>query len=147
MAFFLKKYGFITVDLEHQNYTNANLASDDFQAAGDNELINTTYRSVTNVKIGAEFRYSFLRFRAGFATVGDPFVSGLDDLDRSRQIGSLGVGFNFGKYFFDISHTRTTFDESLSSYTLDGNNGLPANPVSITENSMNSTRLSLGINF
>lgn len=147
VAFFFKKYGFITLDVEHLNYRNANITSLDFQAAGDNNLIKSTYRSVTNIKLGGEFRYEFLRLRAGFATIGDPFADGFDELDRSREITSVGVGLNFGKYFIDISHSNTRFDESFSSYSLEGNGGLPANPVAITETNLASTRITFGLNF
>lgn len=143
VALFFKKYGFITADIEHLDYTNAHVSSNDFFADADNSTIRNLYQSVTNIKLGAEFRYNFLRLRAGYATQGDPFVDGFDDLDRSRTITSFGVGLNFGKYFIDISHSQTSFEESFASYELANN----ANPVILTENKLNNTRFTFGINF
>lgn len=143
VALFFKKHGFITADIEHLDYTNSHVSSSDFFADADNSTIQNLYRSVTNIKLGAEFRYNILRLRAGYATIGDPFVSGFDDLDRSRTVTSFGAGLNFGKYFVDLSHTQTSFEESFASYELANN----ANPVALTKNELGSTRITLGINF
>lgn len=143
VALFFKKHGFITADIERLDYTNAHVSSSDFFADADNTTIDRLYQSVTNIKLGAEFRYNFLRLRGGYATLGDPFVDGFDDLDRSRTVTSFGLGLNFGKYFVDLSHTQTSFEESFASYTLANN----ANPVALTDNDLRSTRITLGINF
>ena len=142
-AIFFKKYGFITADVEYLDYTNSHVSSSDFFADADNTTIQNLYQSVTNIRLGAEFRYNILRFRAGYARQGDPFVSGFDDLDRSRTILSGGVGLNFGKYFFDLAYSNTSFEQSFAPYTLADN----ANPVALTENNLNSTRFTFGLNF
>lgn len=142
-AFFFKKYGFITADVEYLDYTNSHVSSSDFFADADNATINNLYQSVTNIKLGAEFRYNIFRLRAGYSQLGDPIVSDFDDLDRSRTILSGGVGLNFGKYFFDLAYTNTRFKESFAPYSLLDN----ANPVGITENNLNTTRFTFGLNF
>lgn len=142
-AFFFKKYGFITADVEFVDYTNSHLSSSDFFADADNSTIQNLYQSVTNIKLGAEFRYNIVRFRAGYARLGDPIVSGFDDLDRTRTILSAGMGVNFGKYFMDFSYSSMGYEESFAPYTLDGN----ANPVALTENRLNTARISFGLNF
>lgn len=143
VAFFFKKYGFITADIERLDYTNSHVSSSDFFADADNATIQNLYQSVTNIKLGAEFRYDMLRLRAGYSSLGDPFVSGFDDLDRSRKITSLGAGINFGNFFLDVAYSNTKFEESFASYTLADS----ANPVAITENNLTNTRITLGLNF
>ena len=142
-AFLFGKYGFITADVEYLDYTNSHVSSSDFFADADNATINNLYQSVTNIKLGGELRYEIFRLRAGYSRLGDPIVSGFDDLDRTRTILSAGVGLNFGKYFFDLAYTNMSFEQSFSSYTLEGN----ANPVALTENSLNTTRITIGLNF
>jgi len=142
-AFLFGKHGFITADVEYLDYTNSHVSSSDFFADADNATISNLYQSVTNIKLGGEFRYNIVRLRGGFARLGDPVVSGFDDLDRTRTIISGGVGLNFGKYFFDLAYSSMSYEESFSPYTLDGN----ANPVAITENNLNTTRFTIGLNF
>ena len=142
-AFFLNKSGFITADIEYLDYSNSHVSSRDFFEDADNQTINNIYQSVTNIKLGAEYRYKLFRFRAGYSRLGDPFQDGFDDLDRTRTIIAAGVGLNFGKYFFDLAYTNTSFEQSFAPYTLaDG-----ANPVAIADNSLNQTRISFGLNF
>lgn len=143
VAFFVGKNGFITADIEHLNYSNSNVSSADFIADNDNQTIENIYESVTNIRLGAEYRYKIFRFRAGYATIGDPTNDSLDGIDRSRTIVSGGVGMNFGKYFLDFSYAQTSFDDSFTSYSFADGSG----PTSNIENKLTNARLSFGLNF
>lgn len=143
VAFFLGKNGFISADIEHLNYANAHVSSVDFIADNDNRTIENIYESITNIRLGAEYRYKIFRFRAGYAALGDPTNSSLDDVDRSRTVVSGGFGLNLGKYFLDFSYAQTTFDDSFTSYRfLDG-----TGPTSNIENKLGNARISFGLNF
>lgn len=146
LAFFFNKNGFITMDLEHLNYGNANISSVDFFAGNDNRTIENIYKSVVNIRFGGEYRYNMFRMRIGYAKLGDPFNSNFDDveLDRSRQIISGGVGLNMGKYFLDLSVSNTRFDESFRSYRLDNNLD---SPLAIINHNITNTQLTFGLNF
>ncbi len=143
IAFFIGKNGFITADLERLNYSNANVSSVDFIADNDNQTIENIYQSVTNFRLGGEYRYKIFRFRAGFASLGDPTNESFDDIDRSRSVVSGGVGLNFGKYFLDFAYTQTRFDDSFTSYTFADGVG----PTAQIENKLTNARISLGLNF
>ncbi len=146
LAVFFNKNGFITADIEHLNYANSNVSSADFFAGNDNTTIENIYNSVTNIKLGAEYRYKLLRFRAGFATYGDPYNSDFDgiDIDRSRKVLSGGIGINMGKYFFDLAVMNTQFDESFRSYRL---TNLDSSPSAIINNNITNAKLTFGLNF
>jgi len=143
VAFFLGKNGFITADIEHLNYSNANISSLDFNAESDNRTIENVYESVTNVRLGAEYRYDIFRFRAGYASIGDPTNDALDGIDRSQTVVSGGVGLNLGRYFFDFSYSQTSFTDSFTSYAFVDGTGPTAN----IENKLTNARISLGLNF
>ncbi len=143
IAFFLGKNGFITADIERLNYGNAFVSSPDFTAESDNRTIENIYQSTTNFRLGAEYRYKLFRFRAGFASLGDPTNDSFDDIDRSRTISSLGVGMNVGKYFLDLSYAHTEFGDSFTSYTFADGTGLTAN----INNNVNDFKISLGMSF
>ena len=143
VAFFLGKNGFITADVEHLNYGDAHVNSMDFSAESDNRTIENIYQSVTNIRLGAEYRYDVFRLRMGYASIGDPTNDSLDGIDRSRQIISGGFGINMGQYFFDMSYSRTSFDDSFTSYTFVDGTG----PSSLIDSRQSNIRLSIGLNF
>jgi hypothetical protein len=142
-AFFIGKNGFITADVEHLNYSRAHVSSIDFSAENDNETIDNIYRSATSVRLGGEYRYSIFRFRVGYASIGDPYRSSFDDVDRSRSVVSGGLGVNVGKYFFDLSLSQTAYKDSFTSYTFADGTG----PTSFTNNKITNASLTLGLNF
>jgi hypothetical protein len=145
-AFFFNKNGFITADIEHLNYGNANVSSADFSSGNDNRTIENIYQSVTNIKIGGEYRYEIFRLRVGYAKQGDPYKTSFDDidLDRSRTTFSGGVGVNMGKYFFDLSVSNTKYDQSFRSYRLAD---IETSPLAIINHNITSTQLTFGLNF
>lgn len=143
VAFFIGKNGFITADIEHLNYSNSHVSSVDFTADSDNRTIENIYQSVTNIRLGGEYRYNIFRFRAGYASIGDPTNDSLDGIDRSRTVVSGGVGLNMGKYFLDFSYSQTSFDDSFTSYSFVDGSGPTAN----IENKLTNARISLGLNF
>lgn len=142
-AFLIGKSGFITADIERLNYANTFVSSGDFSAISDNRTIENIYESTTNIRLGAEYRYKIFRFRAGYASMGDPTNSSLDDVDRSRTIVSGGLGLNLGQYFLDFSYAQTTFDDSFTSYRFVDGTG----PTSSLENKLSNARITFGLNF
>ncbi|MGW8121270.1 OmpP1/FadL family transporter [Roseivirga echinicomitans] len=146
VAFFFNKNGFITADIEHLNYANANISSNDFFTGSDNTTIENIYNSATNIKLGGEYRYEMFRLRAGYAHFGDPYQSKFDgvDLDRSRNMISGGVGINLGKYFFDLAIVNTKYDESFRSYRMAV---LEDSPLTIIKHNMTNAKLTFGMNF
>ncbi|WP_268122215.1 OmpP1/FadL family transporter [Roseivirga pacifica] len=142
-ALFLGKAGFITADIEYADYSNAHVSSIDFSAEGDNNTIDNIYQSTLNVRFGAEFRYSIFKFRAGYARIGDPYADSYDNLDRSQEVMSGGVGLSFRKFFVDAGYSRTTYQSSYQSYSFYDGTG----PQGITDNTLNQLRLSVGFNF
>ena len=146
LAFFFNKNGFITADIEHLNYANANVSSSDFFTGSDNTTIENIYNSATNIKLGGEYRYEMFRLRAGYAHYGDPYKSNFDgvDLDRSRKMISGGVGINLGKYFFDLAIVNTKFDQSFRSYRMAV---LEDSPLTVIKHNMTNAKLTFGLNF
>ncbi len=141
VSFIISKYGFISADVEFVNYGNAHVSSGDFSTEGDNSTINNLYQSVTNIKIGGEYRYNMFRLRAGYSTFGDPFKS-LNNVDRSRTVVSFGAGLNFGKYFFDVAYANTSYKETFSSYSVSS-----GGPQATVDNNIGNTLLTFGLNF
>jgi len=83
-ATFISKFGFISGDIEVVNYGKAKYDSNTggVSFTGDNDDIKSSYASVINYRVGAEYRYEILRVRAGYRFMADPYSSS-DDIDRS----------------------------------------------------------------
>lgn len=143
VVFFLGKNGFITADIERQNYGNAHVSSLDFNSESDNSTIENIYQAATNIRIGGEYRFSAFRFRLGYASIGDPYQDSFDELDRSRETISGGIGLHVGAYFVDLTLSQTTFSDSFTSYTFVDGTGPTAN----IENQLTKASLTLGLNF
>lgn len=143
VAFFIGKNGFITADIEHLNYSNAYISSLDFNSESDNSTIENIYQSSTNIRLGGEYRYSIFRFRAGYASLGDPYKSSFDGLDRSRSVVSGGIGINIGSYFVDFVMSQTAYKDSFTSYTFADGTG----PTAVIDNKLTNASLTLGLNF
>lgn len=143
VAFFIGKNGFITADVERQNYGNAHVSSLDFNSESDNTTIENIYQSATNVRIGGEYRYKIFRFRLGYASLGDPYQDSFDGVDRSRTTVSGGIGINLGSYFGDLSFSQTSFNDSFTSYRFTDGTGPTAN----IENNLTRASLTIGFNF
>ena len=141
VTFIFKKHGFISADVEFVDYSNAHISTTDFLEEADNRTIDNLYQSVTNIKIGGEYRYDLFRFRAGYASSGDPFNS--EALDGSRTVISAGAGLNFGRYFIDFAYSNTSYNESIVPYTVSGENS----PMATVKHDLNQATLSFGINF
>ena len=137
----LGKSGFFSADVELVDHSSAHVSSNDFISEGDNNTINDLYKPVVNIKLGGEIRINILRLRAGLAIFGDPY-NFTDQIDRSKVVGSVGAGLNFGKYFFDVGYSRTSFDESVLAYSMA--NGGPAASIA---NTQHKTQFSFGLNF
>ncbi|MEM6643284.1 MAG: hypothetical protein AAF616_09915 [Bacteroidota bacterium] len=103
---FLGKKGFLSGDLEFVDYSNAVINSNDFAASGDNEAITNIYRSVMNIRLGAEYRMNNFAIRGGYAYLPSPFQ--FKSLNEQTAI-SAGFGYRTIDYFIDFSvvHRRS----------------------------------------
>jgi hypothetical protein len=143
-GFFISSYGLISADVEFVNYSNANYKSTISGISFDpeNNAIKNLYKNVVNYRIGGEFRYEVLRFRAGYNFQSNPFVDDVDE-DRSIKTASLGVGFRTKRFFGDLAWLNTKGNSSYSPYQfLDGYRP----EVSLTS-TINTIMLTLGITF
>ncbi|RAV99784.1 hypothetical protein DQQ10_17215 [Pseudochryseolinea flava] len=115
---FISKYGFLTGTVERVNYRRARYSSDiagiDYDL--ENEDISKAYRSTTNFRFGAEFRYEQFRIRGGYGIMGDPYVD-TDNIDRKITTLSGGVGIRQKKFFTDFTVITTKTEGLRIPYT------------------------------
>ncbi len=128
-ACFLGKKGFISFDAERVNYGTARLSDPDIAAldfSADNRVVSALYRSVWNLRAGAELRRNTMRLRAGCAYYAPSIVNSTD----SRIMFTSGVGYRKDEWGFDVLLAWEKWQTTFSPYTLDNGTNPIANALS-----------------
>lgn len=117
---FIKKYGFISADVEFVNYAGAKYSSgtSGISFSSDNENIKTLYQSTINYRVGGEYRYSNFRARTGFAYMPDPFRSEQNGINRKITTISGGLGYRAEKFYVDFALVLTQGETSYRPYRV-----------------------------
>ncbi|MDO7884553.1 OmpP1/FadL family transporter [Hymenobacter cheonanensis] len=118
----LGKAGFITGDVEYVGYSQAKFNTIDGtsdQGLNDgNANISSNYRSVVNLRFGAEARLAAFRLRAGYAYYASPYKTDASDYNRSQNYFSLGAGVRTKSFFLDLAGVYLTGKEQYQPYAL-----------------------------
>lgn len=106
-------FGMITADYEFVDYSKMRASSYDFNYSSFNEYIRDTYKSTSNIRVGTEWRWQTMAFRAGYAFYGSPF--GFNETDYRTNSYSLGWGFTYHRFTLDAAYV---FSQRQNSYQL-----------------------------
>jgi hypothetical protein len=118
-AFFIPKKGFITAEIETVNYASASTSnfSDQLYSltidanSNVNRVVTSRFKSVTNLRIGGEYRIKNFRVRGGYNLMGNPYArQPFDRINYSlTDLGSIsgGIGYRTAKFFVDMAVIRT----------------------------------------
>jgi len=115
---FLSKYGFLTGDIELSNPARAKYKSvQNLDFSGENSDIKTIYKRVVSYRVGAEFRYSMFRLRAGYGVQGNALQSFMN-FNNQIQTVSGGVGIKRAKFYVDFAMSNSTTKSFYNPYYL-----------------------------
>lgn len=139
LGFIIKQYGFIGIDYEVVDYSEAK-----FEARGENfsdvnQIIRNSYNAASNLRIGGELNLQPFRIRAGYALHGSPYKNNLNDFEKSSI--TFGLGFRDQNYFLDFAWVMTSYGEDYYLYNPD-----LVNAVNI-DNSISAMVMTLGFRF
>ena len=142
-AYIFGQKGLISFDYSYKDYSDIKFSLlNDSYSPTFNELNNTlgnTFKGASAFKAGAEYRISQLSLRGGFHYEESPYQNTKIAGDLTGF--SLGAGYNFGHYTFDLAYSRSEQKRNQQLYSV----GLTdiAEINSIYSNFV----LSLGFNF
>ncbi|MDP4290255.1 MAG: hypothetical protein Q8908_04165 [Bacteroidota bacterium] len=137
-AFVIGKTGLISADYEMVDYSKARLRpSSDF--TNENQRIQDKYTSTSNFRIGGEYRYGQINFRAGLGIFGSPYK--MDVNNGKGTLASLGLGYRTSNYFIDCAFTNYNMNEDYYLYGTD-----PANKASL-KTTNNVFMITFGLKF
>ena len=126
-AFFFKKKGFISADVEYVAYKGMNISTQDQNAYIYEDLLNSTdnvklfYNNVLNMKVGGEYRMGNVSLRGGVNYMQNPYSTAFDrskTIDRSQMIYSTGVGYRTNEFYVDVTGMYGSTQASYTPYSL-----------------------------
>lgn len=138
-ALFVGKTGFLTGDIELVDYANASINTSDFSESADNDLIENSYTSVVNVRVGGEYRIDNFRLRAGYAFYPSPYKD--SDLQERTSL-TFGFGYRTSDYFLDFAVVDSEQTVLYSPYEVG-----PNQPVVFSDVRNTSVAVTFGLTF
>jgi hypothetical protein len=139
-AYIFGKQGLISIDYSYKDYSQTKFSSNLFsEFAPLNTAINNTLKGVSTIKAGGEYRINELSLRAGMQYEESPYKNKTTVGDLTGF--SLGMGYNFGGYSFDIAYARAVQDRRQQLYEV----GLTS--TADIETTFNNFIFTLGINI
>jgi hypothetical protein len=142
---FIGKSGFISADVDLMNYAGARYSSglSGISFDSDNEDIKDSYQLTTNVRLGGEFRFDKLRFRAGGSYMPDPFRTEQNNSSRAITSVSGGIGYRSQKFYVDFALVLSQGSNTYRPYSVN----LPNSPLVMMDNRTSLGMVTLGFPF
>lgn len=158
-AYVIGKRAILSVDYEYLDYSNMKLKNGgdvynyyDFEA--ENNDINSTFKSVGNLHIGAEYRLSdALSLRAGYENLPSPYKT--EGWQTTTNTYSAGLGYRFGRFYLDATYKHIANSSKIELYEMPlgvnpvdpGYDELVTSPIANLDYKRNLYTLTLGIRF
>ncbi|MCI4667340.1 MAG: hypothetical protein MRZ79_04205 [Bacteroidia bacterium] len=161
----IKKYGFISADVEYVDYSSSRLSSTETNVnnpgfvsfSEENAAILNDYTSTVNIRIGGEARFDMFRLRLGAARYGSGLSNDLrqylDDtdletirtIDNNRIFLTGGIGIRQRNFFADVSLVNMRQQNKVTPYTLDNPDAFQ--PTFVTTRITNNISGTIGFLF
>ncbi|QLE02088.1 outer membrane protein transport protein [Galbibacter sp. BG1] len=115
MALIFGPFGLISVDYSYQDMSNAELRPNrDRFFADENAAISSEFQAVSTIRVGGEYRFKKLSFRAGYRYEGTPYKNEFTASDLNGY--SAGIGYNFGATRLDLGFSQAYRDYNVQLY-------------------------------
>ncbi len=116
-AYIFGKRGLISFDYSYKDYSQIQFSpkNDPFFSV-TNTVIDNSLKAASTYRLGGEYRIDQLSLRGGLRYEESPYE---DEVTVGDLNGfSLGVGYNFGNYTFDLSYARAEQSREQQLYTV-----------------------------
>lgn len=118
LALQFQQYGVLSFDYEYLDYTKGKIRADGDPFTDVNNIVQNSYKSASNLRIGAEGKIGDFALRAGYGYYGSPYNSNQFNKDASTSSYSLGFGYRGKSFFFDAGYImfNTKYVHKLYDY-------------------------------
>ncbi|MBT0607328.1 OmpP1/FadL family transporter [Aequorivita echinoideorum] len=116
-AYIFGKSGLISFDYSYKDYSQIEFRpSNNTFFSDQNTIIQNSLQGASTFKAGGEYRINQISLRGGFHYEQSPYQN--EDI-LSNLIGfSLGTGYNFGDYSFDLAYSRSEQERNQQLYSI-----------------------------
>jgi hypothetical protein len=123
VAIQIKKVALLSADYEFVDYSMAKFSQtgDGYNYSEKNDNINNSLKSVSNFRVGGEFRFNKLYLRSGYGYYGKAFRPDEDNADMDYSSISGGIGFREKTFSLDFGYTHFKSSQISYLYPLDDN--------------------------
>ncbi|WP_282081287.1 OmpP1/FadL family transporter [Aquimarina algiphila] len=141
IAFLFEQQGLISLDYSYKDYSATQLSSDEGgNFANLNQEIENSLQGSSTIRIGTEWKYDRWSFRGGYSFEESPYK---DELIMGDRTGfSIGAGYDFGKFKFDVAYDYTQQEREEQFYP----NSAFTN-FAVIDTYVDSLTFTLGVNF
>ena len=116
------KMGLVSAEYEFADYSDIRLNSSGYKFVKENQAIRDSYTAAHNLRFGTEWRLNDVYLRGGYALLGSPYKSQVND-GKGSQV-SLGLGFRQQDYYIDLAWVGSTYKEVRYMYPVPQGQGL-----------------------
>ncbi|HEY9113485.1 MAG TPA: hypothetical protein VIN10_02220 [Bacteroidales bacterium] len=138
-GFIIKENGFITGAYEYVNYSNAKFKADYYSLSDVNLGISSSFTATNNFRVGAEWRYSNLYFRGGYAYYANPYANNLNTGQRQSYTG--GIGLRYSELAIDFAYVYSKMNTDYYLYST------PEVTTNAVTNAISSQNFVLSISY
>ncbi|MCU0442467.1 MAG: outer membrane protein transport protein [Bacteroidia bacterium] len=144
-AITFSKIGFVSIDVEHIDYSKMRMQSATDFFTEPNNAIRQIFTTAQNFRIGGELKIAdYYRLRAGYALYETPFKQ-TAGYNLNRQSLTTGIGFLIDRIFIDAAFVYSYGKQLISPYTT-GNAAKP-DPAGVNDYVIYSFIVTGGIRF
>jgi hypothetical protein len=146
IAFQIKKFALLSADYEFVDYSTAKFSQtgDNYDYSEKNMNIKNSLQSVSNIRLGGEFRINKLYLRTGYGYYGKAFKPGEDNANMDYNSISFGAGFREQNLSLDFGYTNYKYSSVYILYP--GDTGYNAGVAKLSTTT-NMFTLTLGYKF
>ncbi len=142
-AYVFGQYGLVSFDYSYKDYSSIEFSdinnNYDPYFSSLNRSIDNALKGVSIFRAGAEYRLNELSVRGGFHFEQSPYKNSTASGDLTGF--SLGAGYNFGRFTFDLAYSRSEQERNRQLYNVGLTDVARVNSV------YSNFVLSLGFNF
>ena len=114
-AFIFGNFGMLTADYDFIDYSKMRASSYDYNYSYFNDYIRKKYNGTSNFRLGAEWRWQTLAFRAGYAFYGSPY--GVSRTELRTNSYSCGLGYTYHRFTIDAAYVFSRRNNTYDLYS------------------------------
>lgn len=114
VSFFISNMGFISVDYEYMDFSQAKLKDYSNSFSAENQEIKDIFTSTHSIRVGGELRLQPFFLRGGYGMSSSGILADINELYSSQY--SFGFGYRSGPFAFDFAFMQKQNSQNYYMY-------------------------------